>query len=79
MTDKRFDDLGSGPAYGKERTWHPSQRLLEQKDGSVIMEMAVGDFGEVRRWLIGWGADAEVIREVSSKAGLFVGAGTVGD
>lgn len=43
------------------------------------METAVGDFGEVRRWLIGWGADAEVIREVSSKAGLFVGAGTVGD
>lgn len=47
--------------YVQERTWHPSQRLKEQSDGSVVMEMTVGDLGEVRRWLIGWGAEAEVI------------------
>ena len=33
----------------------------EQPDGSMIMEMAVGDLWEVSRWLIGWGADADVI------------------
>ena len=47
--------------YVKERTWHASQKLTEQSDGSVIMEMDVGDLGEVRRWLIGWGAEAEVL------------------
>jgi len=47
--------------YIKERTWHTSQKLTEQNDEGVIMEMAVGDLGEVRRWLIGWGAEAEVL------------------
>jgi predicted DNA-binding transcriptional regulator YafY len=47
--------------YIKERTWHASQKFIEQSDGSVIMEMAVGNLSKVSRWLIGWGADAEVI------------------
>jgi predicted DNA-binding transcriptional regulator YafY len=47
--------------YVMERTWHTTQKFAEQPDGSVIMEMAVGDLWEVSRWLIGWGADAEVI------------------
>ncbi len=49
-----------GP-YIRERVWHASQRLTDQRDGSVLLEMSVADLGEVRRWLIGWGADAEVL------------------
>ena len=37
------------------------QKFTEQSDGSVIMEITVGDLAEVRRWLIGWGAEAEVL------------------
>ena len=47
--------------YVKERTWHACQKLTEQSDGGVIMEIGVGDLWDVRRWLIGWGAEAEVI------------------
>jgi len=47
--------------YVRERTWHAAQKLIEQTDGSLIMEMSVGDLGEVRRWLLGWGAEAEVL------------------
>ena len=67
--------------YVKERTWHASQKLTEQSDGSVIMEMAVGDLGEVRRWLIGWGAEAEVLeppelaREVEDHARRILSKG----
>jgi predicted DNA-binding transcriptional regulator YafY len=47
--------------YVKERTWHPSQEIIQQPDGSVLLKMEVSNLGEVRRWLIGWGADAEVL------------------
>jgi predicted DNA-binding transcriptional regulator YafY len=44
-----------------ERHWHDSQKLFPQEDASMIMELQVGNLWEVKRWLIGWGADAEVI------------------
>jgi predicted DNA-binding transcriptional regulator YafY len=47
--------------YIMERHWHDSQKLLPQDDGSVIMELQVANLWEVKRWLIGWGADAEVL------------------
>jgi len=47
--------------YIMERHWHDSQKFLLQDDGTVVMELQVGNLWEVKRWLIGWGADAEVI------------------
>jgi predicted DNA-binding transcriptional regulator YafY len=47
--------------YASERTWHPSQKITTEPDGSVVMELEVGDLWEVKRWLIGWGAEVEVI------------------
>ena len=47
--------------YIMERHWHDSQKLVPQDDGSVIMELQVGNLWEVKRWLIGWGADAELL------------------
>jgi len=47
--------------YVIERHWHDSQRLLPQGDGGIIMELQVGNLWEVKRWLVGWGADAEVV------------------
>ncbi len=47
--------------YVTERHWHDSQRFLPQDDGSVMMELQVGNLWEVKRWLLGWGADAEVV------------------
>jgi predicted DNA-binding transcriptional regulator YafY len=52
----------AGPApYVAERTWHPSQKLSWHKDGSLTLEMDVADVGEVKRWLIGFGAGARAI------------------
>ena len=47
--------------YVTERHWHDSQKFLPQDDGGVIMELQVGNLWEVKRWLIGWGADAELV------------------
>jgi predicted DNA-binding transcriptional regulator YafY len=47
--------------YLKERTWHSSQKIIEQEDGSIILEMDIADLDEVKRWLLGFGASAEVV------------------
>ena len=48
--------------YVQERTWHPSQKIVKDpKDGSIILTRQVADLGEVKRWLIGFGAEAEVL------------------
>lgn len=47
--------------YIEERTWHSSQRIEKQDDGSVILSLQVADEDEVKRWLIGFGAEASVL------------------
>jgi len=47
--------------YVMERHWHDSQKLIPQEGGSLVLELQVGNLWEVKRWLIGWGADAEVL------------------
>jgi len=51
--------------YIMERHWHDSQKFYPQENGSTIMELQVGNLWEVKRWLIGWGADAEILNPVS--------------
>jgi proteasome accessory factor B len=47
--------------YIRERTWHPSQQIENEQDGSIIITLHVADLDEVKRWLIGFGAEAEVL------------------
>ncbi len=64
--------------YIEERTWHRSQKIEKQNDGSILLTLQVGNEDEVKRWLIGFGAEASVLaperlrREIRQewKAGL---------
>lgn len=47
--------------YIMERHWHDSQKFHPQDDGSVIMDLHVANLWEVKRWLFGWGKDAEIL------------------
>ena len=47
--------------YVKEKIWHESQKIVEQKDGSVIFEAEVAGTDEIRFWVMGWGSNAEVL------------------
>lgn len=44
-----------------EKTFHPSQRLTPQRDGSVIAEYALSSFEEFQSWLLSFGPHAEVL------------------
>jgi len=47
--------------YIRERQWHPSQRMDEQHDGSLILVLTVNHLLELKRWILSWGDDARVL------------------
>ena len=44
-----------------ETRWHPSQTLEERSDGSVVWRGLVAGVREIRIWVLGWGAEVEVL------------------
>ena len=47
--------------YIKERRWHPTQRIEEQSDGSIILSLTVNHLLELKRWVLSWGEMAKVL------------------
>ncbi len=45
----------------KERDWHPSQKIRENRDGSIVLSLRVAHFFEVKQWALSWGGDATVL------------------
>jgi predicted DNA-binding transcriptional regulator YafY len=55
----RFDP--SIAALVTETTWHPSQQISREPDGSVLWRGRVSGTIEIRRWILQWGSDVEVL------------------
>lgn len=55
----RFDKSVAHRA--KNLIYHPSQRVEEQPDGSVVLSFEICGLAEFRTWVIQWGAAAEVL------------------
>ena len=47
--------------YIQEKIWHGSQKLTAQEDGSVFFEAEVAGTREIKYWVLGWGAQAEIL------------------
>lgn len=47
--------------YIRERKWHQSQELLEHDDGSCTLSFIAPSLDEVKRWVLMYGAEAEVL------------------
>ena len=45
----------------RERQWHPTQRIQERLDGGCVVRFRVAGLVEVKRWVMQFGADAEVL------------------
>jgi predicted DNA-binding transcriptional regulator YafY len=59
----RFDPRWA--SYVAERTWHESQVLQTQDDGSLLLSMEVGGTAEIRTWVLSFGSGAEVLEPAS--------------
>ena len=53
--DKELSD------YIQSRTWHPSQKIKELKDGRILLTMTASGNEEIKAWILGFGARAEVV------------------
>ena len=47
--------------YVKERTWHPSQTIIEHDNGDVILALTANHLMELKRWILSWGNAARVL------------------
>ena len=56
----RFNELVAD--YIREKRWHPSQKLVELKDGGVELRLTLSSLVEIQRWILGWGGGAAVIQ-----------------
>ena len=45
----------------RERRWHPTPRLQEQLDGGVVLHLHIAETTEIRRWVLQFGHEAEVL------------------
>ena len=45
----------------RETRWHPSERLEPADDGSLTWRARLSGTLEIRSWILGWGADVEVL------------------
>jgi predicted DNA-binding transcriptional regulator YafY len=47
--------------YVRERTWHSSQQIEEREGGALELTFNLGHLLEVKRWVLSWGADCQVL------------------
>ena len=58
--------------YIGEKVWHSSQKIHEQKDGSIVFEAEVSGTDEVKFWLMSWGSKALVLEPESLREEIRV-------
>ncbi len=46
--------------YIQRRTWHPSQKIKELKDGRILLTMRASGKEEIKAWILSFGAKAQV-------------------
>jgi predicted DNA-binding transcriptional regulator YafY len=46
----------------REKAWHPTARIRDTQGGGCILTMRVAGLGEVKSWVLQFGAEAEVLK-----------------
>jgi predicted DNA-binding transcriptional regulator YafY len=49
----------------RERKWHRSARVQEALDGSLVLCLKTAETSELRRWVLQFGSEAEVLKPAS--------------
>lgn len=53
--------------FVEKRIWHPSQRVLKHRDGSITLEMRVHSDESLIRWIVGFGPYVKIKKPQSLK------------
>jgi predicted DNA-binding transcriptional regulator YafY len=67
------------PTAGRisEKTWHPSQTIEPATDGGIILKFEVSDLREVKRWVMFWGTDCQVLEPRELRQAVLLECRTV--
>jgi predicted DNA-binding transcriptional regulator YafY len=57
--------------YVAEKEWHPTQKLRTHADGSLTVTFRVNHLLEVKRWVLSFGADCQVLGPERLKQQVF--------
>ncbi len=60
--------------YIRERQWVKNQAIIDQPDGSLILEMQTSSWMEVKKWVLSFGPLAEVLEPVKMRDELYAAA-----
>lgn len=63
--------------YVREKIWHATQKLEKHDDGSVTLELSLRSMIEVRRWILSWGSECEVLAPAELRADIHREAGAM--
>jgi len=56
--------------YIQERCWAKNQKIEVQKDGSIILTMTTSGWFDVKKWILSYGADAELLEPADKRKEL---------
>ena len=71
MLDVRLRFSPAVAAYIAGRVWHPSQEIIERRDGSVELRMRTRGWKEMVRFVLSWQPDVTVLRPESLRERLI--------
>jgi proteasome accessory factor B len=61
----------------REREWHESQEMCELPGGVLELRLRLGALAEIERWVLGWGASAEVLKPPALREKIRTAAATL--
>jgi predicted DNA-binding transcriptional regulator YafY len=47
--------------YIKERVWHPTQKIVQKRNGDVVLSFETAGWKELVRWVLSWQPDVKVL------------------
>jgi predicted DNA-binding transcriptional regulator YafY len=60
--------------YIRERLWHPSQKLRDLPDARIEIVLRVADTLEVRRWILSYGSQADILEPTALREEIMAEA-----
>jgi predicted DNA-binding transcriptional regulator YafY len=54
----------------RERKWHRSARIQEELDGGIVLRLKIAETSEIKRWVLQFGSEAEVLRPASLRRAI---------